>query len=155
PTRPALPPMATATASPTRPAPSPTATATPSPVRPAPSATATAAPAPPPSPAPPSPSPAAALSSAPPPPSATAASAASFLGEWDFRADAGTGIIAGTLRFRPDPAGLAGIYVGMRGNATELSNLRVTGNRISFDLVAPRAVWRLEGTLAGDRLEGT
>jgi hypothetical protein len=43
----------------------------------------------------------------------------------------------------------------MRGNATELSNLRVTGIRISFDLVAPRAVWHLEGALSGDRLEGT
>jgi hypothetical protein len=98
---------------------------------------------------------------APTPPAAPAAreappaSASSFLGEWDFRADAGTGIIAGTLRFRPDPAGLAGVYVGMRGNATELTNLQVVGNRISFDLVAPRAVWHLEGTLAGDRLEGT
>jgi hypothetical protein len=91
-------------------------------------------------------------------PSATAATpsaAPSFLGEWDFRADAGTGIIAGTLRFRPDPAGLAGVYVGMRGNATALSNLRVTGNRIAFDLVAPRAVWHLEGGLSGDRIEGT
>jgi hypothetical protein len=78
-----------------------------------------------------------------------------LLGDWDFRADAGTGIIAGTLRFRPDPAGVAGVYVGMRGNATELSNLTVAGNRIAFDLVAPRAVWHLEGTLAGDRLEGT
>jgi hypothetical protein len=124
-------------------------------VRLAPSATATAAPALPPSPASAAPSPAAALPSATPPPSVTAASAASFLGEWDFRADAGTGTIAGTLRFRPDPAGLAGVYVGMRGNATELSNLRVAGNRISFDLVAPRAVWQLEGTLSGDRLEGT
>jgi len=86
---------------------------------------------------------------------ATPPAAPSFLGEWDFRADAGAGIIAGTLRFRPDPAGLAGVYVGMRGNATELSNLRVTGNRIAFDLVAPRAVWHLEGTLSGDRIEGT
>jgi hypothetical protein len=85
----------------------------------------------------------------------TPSPATSFLGEWDFRADAGTGVIAGTLKFRPDPAGLAGVYVGMRGNATTLSNLRATGNRISFDLVAPRAVWHLEGTLAGDRLEGT
>ena len=92
---------------------------------------------------------------APSAPTATPAAAPSFLGEWDFRADAGTGIIAGTLRFRPDPAGLAGVYVGMRGNATELSNLRVTGNRIAFDLVTPRAVWHLEGGLSGDRLEGT
>jgi hypothetical protein len=43
----------------------------------------------------------------------------------------------------------------MRGNATALSNLRVTGDRISFDLVAPGAVWHLEGALSGDRLEGT
>jgi len=91
----------------------------------------------------------------PPTAAATPPAASSFLGEWDFRADAGTGIIAGTLRFRPDPAGLAGVYVGMRGNATALSNLRVTGNRIAFDLVAPRAVWHLEGTLSGDRIEGT
>jgi hypothetical protein len=92
---------------------------------------------------------------APTAPTATPAAEPSFLGEWDFRADAGTGVIAGTLRFRSDPAGLAGVYVGMRGNATELSNLRVTGNRISFDLVAPRAIWHLDGTLSGDRLEGT
>jgi hypothetical protein len=43
----------------------------------------------------------------------------------------------------------------MRGNATELSNLRAAGNRISFDLVTPRAVWHLEGTLARDSIEGT
>lgn len=121
----------------------------------APTATATNAPTPRPSPAAEVPRPAAAAPPHPPPATVTAAPAASLLGEWDFRADAGTGIIAGTLRFRPDPAGLAGVYVGMRGNATELSNLRVTGNRISFDLVAPRAVWHLEGTLSGDRLEGT
>jgi hypothetical protein len=91
----------------------------------------------------------------PPPPVTAVPAAVSLLGDWDFRADAGAGTIAGTLRFRPDPAGLAGIYVGVRGNATELSNLRVTGNRIAFDLVTPRAVWHLEGTLSGDRLEGT
>src|SRR5204862_7604048 len=91
----------------------------------------------------------------PPMAAPTPLAAPSFLGEWDFRADAGTGIIAGTLRFRPDPAGLAGVYVGIRGNATELSNLRVAGNRISFDLVAPRAVWHLEGTLSGDSIGGT
>jgi hypothetical protein len=45
--------------------------------------------------------------------------------------------------------------VGTRGNATALSNLRVTGSRISFDLVAPAAIWHLEGTLSGDRIEGT
>jgi hypothetical protein len=43
----------------------------------------------------------------------------------------------------------------MRGNATELSNLHAAGSRISFDLVAPRAVWHLDGTLSDDRIEGT
>src|SRR5438309_2035844 len=50
----------------------------------------------------------------PPTAAATPPAAPSFLGEWDFRADAGTGTIAGILRFRPDPAGLSGVYVGMR-----------------------------------------
>lgn len=82
-------------------------------------------------------------------------SEASFFGQWDFRADAGKAVIAGTLRFRPVPGGLAGVYVGVRGNATELSNLRAAGGRISFDLVTPTAVWHLEGALTGDRIEGT
>jgi hypothetical protein len=131
---------ATATATATRPAPSPTATATPLP-------SGGQAPLP-------SRSPAAAAPSGNPPASITGAPAGSFVGEWEFRADAGAGVIAGTLRFRPAPEGLAGVYVGMRGNATELSNLRTAGNRISFDLVAPRAVWHLDGTLSGDRIEG-
>jgi hypothetical protein len=85
----------------------------------------------------------------------TGTPAAPFAGEWEFRADAGAGVIAGTLRFRLTPEGLAGVYVGMRGNATELSNLRTAGTRISFDLVSPRAVWRLDGRLSGDSIEGT
>lgn len=131
---------ATATATATRLAPSPTTTATPLPSG---------------SPAPlPSRSPAAAAPSGNPPASITGTPAGSFAGEWEFRADAGAGVIAGTLRFRLTPEGLAGVYVGMRGNATGLSNLRTAGNRISFDLVAPRAVWHLDGTLSGDRIEG-
>lgn len=89
------------------------------------------------------------------PPAAVSPSTALLLGEWDFRADAGQGVIAGTLRFRPEPAGIAGTYAGLRGNTTELSNLRASGDRISFDLVTPRAVWHLEGALSGDRIEGT
>ncbi len=81
--------------------------------------------------------------------------AASLPGEWDFRADAGSGVVAGTLRFRPVPGGLAGIYIGLRGNATELSNLHTAGNRVAFDLVSPTAVWHLEGTVSGDSIAGT
>lgn len=90
-----------------------------------------------------------------PVPPVPASAAASLSGEWDFRADAGKGIIAGTLRFRSTPAGLVGVYVGLHGNATELSNLRATGPGVSFDLVTPTAVWHLEGTVSGDSMLGT
>jgi len=86
----------------------------------------------------------------PHPPSA----AASLPGEWDFRADAGKGVIAGILRFRSTASGLAGVYVGLRGNATELSNLHAAGAGVSFDLVTPTAVWHLDGTLSGDSIDG-
>jgi hypothetical protein len=102
-------------------------------------------------PAPHSPAPA-----VPSPPSLEPASAAAALpGEWAFRADAGKGIIAGTLRFRSTPSGLAGLYIGLHGNATELSNLHTTGSGVSFDLVTPTAVWHLDGTVAGDSIDGT
>ena len=81
--------------------------------------------------------------------------AVSWIGEWDFRADTGKGVLAGTLRFRAAGVGMAGTYAGLRGNTTELSNLTTAGNRISFDLVTPTAVWHLEGIVSGDRIEGT
>jgi hypothetical protein len=81
--------------------------------------------------------------------------AASWIGEWNFRADTGQGVLAGTLRFRAAGTGIAGTYAGLRGNTTELSNLSTAGGRISFDLVTPRAVWHLEGALSGDHIEGT
>ena len=59
------------------------------------------------------------------------------------------------MRFRSGPEGLEGTYIGLRGNATQLSNLRVSGNSLSFDLVTPRAVWHMQGTISGDKIEGT
>lgn len=50
---------------------------------------------------------------------------------------------------------MAGTYAGLRGNTTELSNVSTAGNKISFDLVTPTAVWHLEGALSGDRIEGS
>lgn len=88
-----------------------------------------------------------------PPPLASAA--ASLPGGWDFRADAGKGVIAGTLRFCSTASGLAGVYVGLHGNATEPSNLHATGAGVSFDLVTPTAVWYLEGILSSDSIDGT
>lgn len=64
-------------------------------------------------------------------------------------------MIAGGLRFRQTPEGLAGVYIGLHGNTTELSNLRASGAAVSFDLVTPTAVWHLTGTLTGDSIEGT
>jgi len=141
------PPTATATRTPARPSPSPVVTATPTPIPPP---TNTSVP------------PAARPATQVPVPSSTfspafvtPSSTASLIGEWEFRADAGQGVIAGTLRFRAVANGIAGTYAGLRGNTTELSNLRTAGDRISFDLVAPRAVWHLEGAVSGDRIKGT
>jgi len=155
PTRTAPAPPVTATQTFTSP---PTATPTPAAATSIPSAPPTASPTPQRTatpatrPSPPATSrPTAAPASPPPPPSA----AASLPGEWEFRADAGKGIIAGTLKFRSTPAGLAGTYTGLHGNTTELSNLHTTGAGVSFDLVTPTAVWHLDGTLSGDSIDGT
>lgn len=147
------------------PRPSPSATAIRTPVRPSPPpvATATRTPIPRPtnSPAPPTAPPSAqiaaplvATASAQPPLSPLAA-AASLPGEWAFRADTGKGVIAGTLRFRSTASGLAGVYVGLHGNATELLELHAAGAGVSFDLVTPTAVWHLDGTVSADSIEGT
>jgi hypothetical protein len=64
-------------------------------------------------------------------------------------------VIAGTLRFRSTANGLAGVYVGLHGNATELSNLHASGAGVSFDLVTPTAVWHLDGIVSGDSIDGT
>ncbi|HEV8117221.1 MAG TPA: hypothetical protein VGQ32_01785 [Thermoanaerobaculia bacterium] len=64
-------------------------------------------------------------------------------------------MIAGGLRFRQAPEGLSGVYIGLHGNATELSNLRTAGAAVSFDLVTPTAVWHMTGTLTGDSIAGT
>jgi hypothetical protein len=149
-----------AAAAPPRPSPSATATRTPVHPSPPPVATVTRTPIPPPTNSPSPPAAAAATRdsaslapSAPAP--VTRPAAGSWIGEWDFRAEAGSGILAGTLRFRTAVAGLAGTYAGLHGNTTELSNLSAAGDRISFDLVTPHAVWHLVGTLSGDRIEGT
>jgi hypothetical protein len=52
-------------------------------------------------------------------------------------------------------SGLAGVYAGLHGNSTELSNLHAAGAGVSFDLVTPTAVWHLDGTLSGDSIDGT
>lgn len=146
PPSPSATPTRTPTRTPARPSP-PVATATPTPMLP-PTNTPVLPVAPPATQVP-------AALAAPPPPPVTPQSTASWIGEWDFRADAGKGVIAGTLRFRAIAAGMAGTYGGLRGNTTELSNLSTAGDRISFDLVTPTAVWHLEGTLSGDRIGGT
>src|SRR5262249_50499975 len=96
-----------------------------------------------------------AASTAPPAPPARISSVEAVPGGWAFRADTGKGIIAGTLRFRSTPSGLTGVYIGLHGNATELSNLHATGAGVSFDLVTPTAVWHLDGIVSADSIDGT
>jgi hypothetical protein len=64
-------------------------------------------------------------------------------------------VIAGVLRFKATPSGLAGVYIGLHDNATELSNLHATGAGVSFDLVTPTAVWHLDGLVSLDSIDGT
>jgi hypothetical protein len=59
------------------------------------------------------------------------------------------------LSFRPTPEGVDGVYVGLHGNTTELSNLHTTGAGVSFDLVTPTAVWHLDGMVVGDTIDGS
>ena len=153
------PPTVTATRTFTRP-PAATLTPTPPPATAVPSPPPAAPPTPRPTTAPSSPTPPAIESAAPsttPPsqPPAPPSAVAALPGEWQFRADAGKGIIAGILRFQSTAAGLTGVYVGLHGNVTELSNLHATGAGVSFDLVTPTAIWHLDGTVSGDTIDGT
>lgn len=76
-------------------------------------------------------------------------------GQWRFRAEAGDRPIVGTLRFWFEGSRLYGTYTGLRGNTTTLTNVRVTGNLIAFDLVAARGTWHMDGTVAGSGMSGT
>ena len=108
-----------------------------------------------------------------PAPSATAAAAASagatppalvstpvfdasaLLGEWRFRAETGERDIEGLIRFGTEENELVGLYISPNGAATLLTNLEVSGNRIGWDLVTPRATWRLRGTFTDSWMNGT
>jgi len=79
----------------------------------------------------------------------------SLLGDWSFQAETGERDIAGALRFQVEGAELAGLFIGQRGNATALANLRLAGNQISWDLVAVRGTYHLEGTVSGSSMSGT
>ena len=81
--------------------------------------------------------------------------AASLLGEWRFRAETGERDIEGTLRFEREGTELTGLYVSPNGAATLLSNLQVSDNRISWDLVTPRTTWHLKGTFSDTWMNGT
>lgn len=77
------------------------------------------------------------------------------MGDWRFQAETGERDIVGTLRFLLEGAELAGVYIGPRGNATALANLKLDGNRISWDLVSARGTWQLQGTVQASSMNGT
>jgi hypothetical protein len=85
----------------------------------------------------------------------TPIAASSLLGQWSFRAETGERDIEGTLRFEREGNGISGLYVSPAGSATLLSNLQVSGNRISWDLVTPRTTWHLRGTFSDTWMNGT
>lgn len=47
------------------------------------------------------------------------------------------------------------MYIGSGGATTNLANLKLDGNRISWDLVSARGTWELQGTVQGSSMNGT
>lgn len=78
-----------------------------------------------------------------------------LLGDWRFQAETGERDVVGTLRFSLEASELTGLYISPQGNATKLVNLKLDGNRISWELVSARGTWELQGTVQGSSMNGT
>ena len=88
-------------------------------------------------------------------PAAAAPAASPLQGRWSFRGETGERPLIGTLVFEMEATGLGGAYLAPNGKATRMADLRLSGNRIAFDIVGPASTWHLEGTVSGDRISGT
>lgn len=78
-----------------------------------------------------------------------------LLGDWRFQAETGERDVVGTLRFSLEASELTGLYISSQGNATKLVNLKLDGNRVSWELVSARGTWELQGTVQGSSMNGT
>jgi hypothetical protein len=88
-------------------------------------------------------------------PAPTSVVVSDLLGDWRFQAETGERDIVGTLRFSLEASELTGKYIGAGGAATNLANLKLDGNHISWDLVSARGTWQLQGTVQGSSMNGT
>ncbi len=94
----------------------------------------------------------AASAPAPPPPPVTPDAIA---GNWLFEMKAGGRSIEGSLHFTATNGILAGSLTRSDGNEQELSNIKIDGDKISFDLAGQRATQHADGTVGGSSMKGT
>ena len=77
-------------------------------------------------------------------------------GDWSFRATAGENrTIGGRLRFWTERGRVLGVYVAPDGRTTPLIDIALDGGKVSFGIVGSLGTWKLNGVLAGDRMNGT
>ncbi len=89
------------------------------------------------------------------PAAAAASSASSAVGKWEFARETPQGTRTSTLTIKPD---LTGTYT-MRDNETPVSDLKVSGNDVSFTITRTfndrEFKMEFKGTVEGDALKGT
>ena len=76
-------------------------------------------------------------------------------GDWSFRAAAGERTIGGRLRFWTERGRVLGVYVAPDGRTTPLIDIAVDNGKVSFGIVGSLGTWKLNGVLAGERMNGT
>jgi hypothetical protein len=76
-------------------------------------------------------------------------------GDWSFRATAGERTIGGRLRFWTERGRVLGVYVAPDGRTTPLVDVVLESGKVSFGIVGSLGTWKLNGVLAGERMNGT
>lgn len=76
-------------------------------------------------------------------------------GNWLFEMKVGGRSVEGSIHFTVVAGVLAGSLTHSDGNERELSNIKLDGDRISWDLGGERAGQHAEGTIAGGSMKGT
>jgi hypothetical protein len=76
-------------------------------------------------------------------------------GDWSFRAAAGERTIGGRLRFWTERGRILGVYVAPDGRTTPLIDVALDNGKVSFGIVGSLGTWKLNGVLAGERMNGT
>lgn len=78
-----------------------------------------------------------------------------IVGTWLFAMKMGDRSIEGRLHFTAEAGVPAGSLTGSDGNERELSNIKIEGDRISWDIAGQRVTQHAEGTVSGSSMKGT